>query len=50
MSSGWTALSKNLSYTGARTLTDDEVKLWDRLCADSAIASKFPMYVMPRGE
>lgn len=50
MSSGWSGLRKSLSYTGARTLTDDEVKVWDRLCADSTIASKFPMYVMPVSE
>ena len=47
---GWSGLSNSLSYTGARTLTDDEVKLWDRLCADSTIASKYPMYVMPVSE
>ena len=40
--SGWNGLSKSLSYTGARTLTDDEVQLWDRLCDGSAIAGKFP--------
>ena len=48
--SGWNGLSKSLSYTGARTLTDDEVQLWDRLCDGSAIAGKFPMFVMPVSE
>ena len=47
MPSSWQTANKRLSYTGARVLTEEQVQVWNRLCADSTIASKFPMYVMP---
>ena len=50
MPSSWQTANKRLSYTGARVLTEEQVQVWNRLCADSTIASKFPMYVMPVAE
>lgn len=50
MPSSWQASNTRLSYTGARVLTNEQVLLWNRLIADSTIASKFPMYVMPVSE
>ena len=36
-----------LSYTGARTLTEEQAREWTAMSAGTAIERKFPMYVMP---
>jgi hypothetical protein len=40
-------LQQSHAQLGARSLTDEQAKLWTELCAGTAIERKFPMYVMP---